>query len=64
MSKVTKNIPDGQEHVRKKALEFKILLLIDNAPSHPVLDHPNIQLLFFTAEHHFTDSATRSGRVS
>lgn len=39
-------VPEVQKYIEEKGLEFKILLLVDNAPSHPVVDHPNIQLLF------------------
>ena len=34
--------------MEQKGLEFKVLLHIDNAPSHPVLDHPNIQMQFLS----------------
>lgn len=39
-------VPEVQKYMTQKDLEFKILLLVDNAPSHPVLEHPNIKLLF------------------
>lgn len=39
-------VPEVKKYMEQKGLEFKVLLLIDNAPSHPVLDHPNIQVQF------------------
>lgn len=39
-------VPEVEKYMKQKKLEFKVLLLIDNAPSHPVIDHPNIKLLF------------------
>jgi hypothetical protein len=39
-------VPEVKKYLEEKGLEFKALLLIDNAPSHPEIDHPNIQLLF------------------
>ena len=38
--------PEVQKYLERKGLEFKVLLVVDNAPRHPILDHPNIQLQF------------------
>lgn len=32
--------------MQEKGLEYKILLLIDNAPGHPTLEHDNVRVLF------------------
>ena len=54
-------IPEVRKYMKQKGLEFKILLLIDNAPSHPVLDHP---IAVSAAKYYLTDSATGSRHYS
>lgn len=39
-------VPEVESYMKEKGLAFKILLIIDNAPGHPHLNHPNIQLEF------------------
>lgn len=38
--------PEVEKYMKQKELNFKILLIIDNAPGHPHLDHPNIKVVF------------------
>lgn len=40
-------VPDVENYLKKKNLAFKVLLLLDNAPSHSIeLNHPNVQIVF------------------
>lgn len=39
-------IPEVRCYMEDKNLEFKVLLILDNAPGHPVLEHPNVQICF------------------
>lgn len=39
-------IPEVRRYMNAKCLEFKVLLIIDNAPGHTVVEHPNVQLCF------------------
>ena len=39
-------IPEVEVYLKQKGLEFKVLLIVDNAPSHPNLDHSNVNLVF------------------
>lgn len=40
-------VPEAKTYLAKKNLEFKVLLLLDNSPSHPVnLQHPNVHIEF------------------
>lgn len=39
-------VPDVREYLRSKQLDFKVLLLIDNAPGHPNILHENVMLTF------------------
>ncbi|XP_050340763.1 tigger transposable element-derived protein 1-like [Bactrocera neohumeralis] len=39
-------IPEVRRYMKEKCLEFKVLLILDNAPGHPVLEHPNVQFCF------------------
>lgn len=40
--------PELEKYLKKKNLDFKVLLLLDNAPGHPQnLTHPNIKIMFF-----------------
>ncbi|UYV61478.1 hypothetical protein LAZ67_1004997 [Cordylochernes scorpioides] len=40
-------IPEVENYMKEMGLEFKILLILDNAPGHPNLEHPNIKVVFF-----------------
>ncbi|GFU84232.1 tigger transposable element-derived protein 1 [Trichonephila clavipes] len=35
-----------EAYMKEKSLDFKVLLIVDNAASHPQLEHPNVQLVF------------------
>lgn len=40
-------VPEVENYLQKKNLEFKVLLLLDNAPGHPQdINHPNVQVCF------------------
>lgn len=40
-------VPEVEKFLKEKNLSFKVLLLLDNATSHPKdLQHPNVQILF------------------
>ena len=39
-------IPEARRYMNVKGLEFKVLLILDNAPGHPILEHPNVQFSF------------------
>lgn len=39
-------VPEVREYLRCKKLDFKVLLIVDNAPSHLVIEHPNIKVMF------------------
>ncbi|GFU04936.1 tigger transposable element-derived protein 1 [Trichonephila clavipes] len=39
-------VPEVEAHMKEKSLDFKVLLIVDNAASHPQLEHPNVQLVF------------------
>ncbi|GFU69648.1 tigger transposable element-derived protein 1 [Trichonephila clavipes] len=39
-------VPEVEACMKEKSLDFKVLLIVDNAASHPQLEHPNIQLVF------------------
>ncbi|GFY34280.1 tigger transposable element-derived protein 1 [Trichonephila clavipes] len=39
-------VPEMEAYMKKKYLDFKVLLIVDNAASHPQLEHPNVQLVF------------------
>ncbi|CAK9810830.1 Tigger transposable element-derived protein 1 [Anthophora plagiata] len=39
-------VPEVRRYMIVKGLEIKVLLIIDNAPGHPVLEHPNVQFCF------------------
>ncbi|UYV63432.1 hypothetical protein LAZ67_2004058 [Cordylochernes scorpioides] len=36
-------VPEVENYMKEMGLEFKILLILDNAPGHPNLEHPNIK---------------------
>ncbi|GFT22469.1 tigger transposable element-derived protein 1 [Trichonephila clavipes] len=38
-------VPEVENYMNEMGLEFKILLILDNAPGHPILEHPNIKEL-------------------
>ncbi|GFX22977.1 tigger transposable element-derived protein 1 [Trichonephila clavipes] len=37
-------VPEVEAYVKEKSLDFKVLLIVDNAASHPQLEHPNVQV--------------------
>ncbi|GFX81061.1 tigger transposable element-derived protein 1 [Trichonephila clavipes] len=37
-------VPEVEAYMKEKSLDFKVLLIVDNAASHPQLEHPNVQL--------------------
>ncbi|GFU39681.1 tigger transposable element-derived protein 1 [Trichonephila clavipes] len=39
-------VPEVEAYIKEKSLDFKILLIVDNAASHPQLEHPNVHLVF------------------
>ncbi|GFW05678.1 tigger transposable element-derived protein 1 [Trichonephila clavipes] len=39
-------VPEVEAYMKEKSLDFKVLLIVDNATSHPQLEHPNVQLVF------------------
>ncbi|GFX73545.1 tigger transposable element-derived protein 1 [Trichonephila clavipes] len=39
-------VPEVEAYTKEKSLDFKVLLIVDNAASHPQLEHPNVQLVF------------------
>ncbi|GFW59249.1 tigger transposable element-derived protein 1 [Trichonephila clavipes] len=39
-------VPEVEGYMKEKSLDFKVLLIVDNAASHPQLEHPNLQLVF------------------
>jgi len=39
-------VPETRKYLNEKGLEFKVLLLVDNAPGHLQLEHENVQVLF------------------
>ncbi|GFW15901.1 tigger transposable element-derived protein 1 [Trichonephila clavipes] len=39
-------VPEVETYMKEKSLDFKVLLIVDNAASHPQLEHPNVQLVF------------------
>ncbi|GFX42407.1 tigger transposable element-derived protein 1 [Trichonephila clavipes] len=39
-------VPEVEAYMKEKSLDFKVLLIVDNAASHPQLEHPKVQLVF------------------
>ncbi|GFX69237.1 tigger transposable element-derived protein 1 [Trichonephila clavipes] len=39
-------VPEVEAYMKEKSLDFKVLLIVDNAASHPQLEHPNVQQVF------------------
>ncbi|GFS49598.1 tigger transposable element-derived protein 1 [Trichonephila clavipes] len=39
-------VSEVEAYMKEKSLDFKVLLIVDNAASHPQLEHPNVQLVF------------------
>ncbi|GFT12790.1 tigger transposable element-derived protein 1 [Trichonephila clavipes] len=39
-------VPEVEAYIKEKSLDFKVLLIVDNAASHSQLEHPNVQLVF------------------
>ncbi|GFW35926.1 tigger transposable element-derived protein 1 [Trichonephila clavipes] len=48
-------VPEVEAYMKEKSLDFKVLLIVDNAASHPQLEHPNVQLIWPAC---VTDNAT------
>ena len=42
-------VPEVRKYMEKKGFDFKVLLLVYNVPSHPILEHSNIKVIFFAA---------------
>ncbi|GFV56809.1 tigger transposable element-derived protein 1 [Trichonephila clavipes] len=54
-------VPEVEAYMREKSLDFKVLLIVDNAASHPQLKHPNVfNWYFFPAQYNKSYSAIRS----
>ncbi|CAK9810845.1 Tigger transposable element-derived protein 1 [Anthophora quadrimaculata] len=39
-------VPEVEKYMTEMSLPFKVLLIVDNAPGHPCLEHPNVQIVF------------------
>ncbi|XP_054729383.1 tigger transposable element-derived protein 1-like [Anastrepha obliqua] len=39
-------VPEVKKYLLDKGLEFKVILLIDNAPGHPHIEHANVEIVF------------------
>ncbi|XP_043494104.1 tigger transposable element-derived protein 1-like [Polistes fuscatus] len=39
-------VPEVEEYMVEMGLPFKVLLIVDNAPGHPCIEHPNVQIVF------------------
>ncbi|GFW10769.1 tigger transposable element-derived protein 1 [Trichonephila clavipes] len=39
-------VPEVEAYMKEKSMDFKVLLIVDNAASHPELEHLNVQLVF------------------
>lgn len=39
-------ISEVERYIPVKGLPFKVLLIVDNAPDYPFLEHPNVQIMF------------------
>ncbi|GFW70897.1 tigger transposable element-derived protein 1 [Trichonephila clavipes] len=39
-------VPEVEAYMKEKSLDFKVLLIVDNAASHPQLEHTNVKLVF------------------
>ncbi|XP_055616653.1 tigger transposable element-derived protein 1-like [Toxorhynchites rutilus septentrionalis] len=39
-------IPEVKAYLEEKGLDFHVLLLVDNAPGHTIIDHPNVKVIF------------------
>lgn len=39
-------VPEVKSYLEKKKQPFKALLIIDNAPGHPLIEHPNVNIIF------------------
>lgn len=42
-------LPEVEIYMKQKALDFKVLLILDNAPGHLQLEHNNVKILFLPA---------------
>ncbi|GFV14425.1 tigger transposable element-derived protein 1 [Trichonephila clavipes] len=42
------SVPEVEAYMKEKSLDFKVLLIVYNAASHPQLEHPNVQLVFLS----------------
>ncbi|XP_037887184.1 tigger transposable element-derived protein 1-like [Glossina fuscipes] len=39
-------VPEVEKYMTEMGVPFKVLLIVDNAPGHPCLEHPNVQVVF------------------
>ena len=39
-------VPEIEKYMKQKGLDFKALLVVDNAPGHMHLEHPNVKVIF------------------
>ncbi|GFV62424.1 tigger transposable element-derived protein 1 [Trichonephila clavipes] len=53
-------VPEVEAYMKEKSLDFKVLLIVDNAASHPQLEHPNVPTSISSAEYNKPYSAIRS----
>ncbi|GFY04124.1 tigger transposable element-derived protein 1 [Trichonephila clavipes] len=40
-------VPEVEAYMKEKSLDLKVLLIVDNAASHPQLENPNVQLITY-----------------
>lgn len=39
-------VPEVEKYMEEMGLPFKVLLIVDNAPGHPCIEHPKVQIVF------------------
>ncbi|GFU05565.1 tigger transposable element-derived protein 1 [Trichonephila clavipes] len=39
-------VPEVEKYMTEVGLLFKVLLIVDNAPGHPCVEHPNVRIVF------------------
>ncbi|GFQ84891.1 tigger transposable element-derived protein 1 [Trichonephila clavata] len=39
-------VPEVKQHMIDMGLPFNVLLIVDNAPGHPCIEHPNVKVVF------------------